>query len=180
MDDGLVRLWLSARGASTCILVWVVSVLVRKRVDGVGVFYIFWSSGRCFSFLFFFSFPSYCFFWLLFLCLFFFPLIPVSHACICSKPFLYYLYFLLLSPFRFFFFELGLILGPNGAYSFCRFPISCLLFPRFRFYFPSLFVQPLFRSLLACVKRKYLVFTCFDSIFSPFLLLSDILFFSFC
>jgi hypothetical protein len=110
----------------------------------------------------------------------FFPLIPVSHACICSKPFLYYLYFLLLSPFRFFFFELGLILGPNGAYSFCRFPISCLLFPRFRFYFPSLFVQPLFRSLLACVKRKYLVFTCFDSIFSPFLLLSDILFFSFC
>ena len=39
MDDVLVvQFWLSAVGASTCISVWMVSVLVRKRVDGVGVF----------------------------------------------------------------------------------------------------------------------------------------------
>jgi len=38
--DGVlvVQFWLSAVGASTCISVWMVSVLVRKRVDGVGVF----------------------------------------------------------------------------------------------------------------------------------------------
>jgi len=127
--DWTGQLWLSAMGASTCIFVWAVSVLVRKRVDGVGVFYILWSSGRFFSSLI--SFPVFLLLLVTILCLFFSFLIHISHARVCLKPFLYYWGFFL---------NWVSILGPNGAYSIHCFSTSCLLFPRFRFHFTFLLV----------------------------------------